>query len=500
MENYEKLSRMQEEIKLFESIQALLEWDQNCFMPPKAASYRGRQIAKLAKLGHGLQTSTTYEKALEGARREVETCTAEDPRRINVLKSQRLWARQKRLPSKLVEELAATAVSTHALWEKARLKRDFRIMKDGLACMVDLLKQKAECLGYEQHPYDALIPDFEWGMSVAKLDRIFVPLKDELTALIRKCQKGRHDPRVKLNTYTYPPQQQALLAEQLATQLSFSFEDGVCSTSSHPFSTTLGSDDFRITTRYNDHDFLSGFFAVAHEVGHSLYERGLPKAYFNLPIGRACSAGIHESQSLFWEARIASSQSFLTGWVQRFKEIFPQLPADLDGESLYKSANQVTPSLIRIDADEVTYALHIILRYEIEKDLINGALAIADLPEIWRHKYQSSLDISPRDDLEGCLQDIHWSLGLFGYFPSYALGHIFSAQFAQKLETDLGPLEGLVGQGKLPAILGWLQTNIHQHGAIHDSDALVQRVTATPISHQPFIHYLQDKYGKLYGF
>ena len=499
MKNYEQLILLQQEAKLYESIREILDWDQNCFMPPKAASYRGRQMGKIAQVAHELQTSSAYERALEGAAREVASLAADDPRRVNVVKASRQYRRQKQLPSKLVEELADAAVSTHALWEQARVKRDFSVMKSGLIRTVGLLREKAECIGYEQHPYNALLPDFEWGPSVAGLDLLFAPLKEDLTALVQKCAQKRSGELVDLGKYHYPKEQQARIAEELAVQLGFSFEDGVLTTSSHPFSTTLGMDDYRITTRYHEQDFLTGFFAVAHEVGHSLYERGLPREHFDIPIGRACSAGIHESQSLFWEARIASSQAFLSRWFPRFRELFPELPAGLTPMALYQAANRVTPSLIRIDADEVTYPLHIIIRYEIEKGLMTGEYAVGDIPDIWNSKYQSHL-VAPRNDAEGCLQDIHWSLGLFGYFPSYALGHLFSAQFAEQMEKDLGPLDGLVAQGRLPAILGWLNANIHRHGAVYDSYELVEKVTGAAVSHQPFLNYLHRKYREIYQF
>lgn len=498
MQHYPKLLETWHRVHLYQSSAAVLGWDQQCAMPQEAAAFRGEQIGFLSQLAHEAMVSPSYETALLRAADELAGCDPLDPRRRNVERALRSLKREKSLSPELVNQWSQATVVGQSAWEEAKRKRDFSIFKPALAHIVALSRQKAELFGYEKTPYDALLPDFEWGFDSQSLDAIFLPLQKELSALLRSCQE-RRDVRFPELGSGFDPVQQEVLGRELAAQLGFSFDDGVLLTSAHPFSTTLGPRDFRITTRYAENDFFSSFSAVAHEVGHSLYERGLPAELLGQPVGSAASAGIHESQSLFWEKRIAQSRPFLKAWAEKFKRAFPTQLAELDGEQLYRLANRVRPSFIRVDADEVSYSLHIIIRYELEKALINDNLPLDELPRLWDEKYEAYLGIRPRHLAEGCLQDVHWSCGAFGYFPSYALGHLFSAQFAEKMDRDLGSLEGRIEAHDFSSIRQWLGREVHSRGATFDSNELMRTITGRELSIEPFIRYLRQKLGTVYG-
>ncbi len=257
---------------------------------------------------------------------------------------------------------------------------------------------------------------------------------------------------------------------------------------------TIGPNDYRITTRYLPKDPMSSFFATIHEIGHSLYEQGLPVEYWGTPRGEAVSSGIHESQSLFWENRVGRSKAFTNYWYPQFKKNFPSQFKGASEDGFYHAVNKVAPSYTRVEVDEVCYSLHIILRYEIERDLINGKLEVADIPEIWNKKMIDYLAITPQNDVQGCLQDVHWSEGLFGYFPSYALGHLISAQFVEKMEQDIGSLEKLIESQRFDKVLSWLRVNIHTLGRSYEAPELIQKISGKSLSEKPFLDYLKKKY------
>lgn len=497
MQHYAKLQERWHRVHLYLTSCSVLGWDQQCMMPPAAAAFRGEQIGFLSQLAHQELASASYESELKRALDEVSHLDALDPRRRNVERAFRSYMREKSLSPELVNEWSRVTVEGQTAWEEAKRKRDFSLFKAPLQKIIALTLQKAELFGYEKTPYDALLPDYEWGFDSQKLDEVFIPLQKELSSLLKSCQNRQDVPFAEPGT-GFDTLRQEQLGRELALLLGFGFDDGVLLTSVHPFSTTLGPRDFRITTRYAEDDFLSSFSAVAHEVGHSLYERGLPREYLGQPVGGASSAGIHESQSLFWEKRIVQSQPFMKAWTSRFKKAFPEQLGSLGGDDLYRLANRVRSSLIRVDADEVSYSLHIIIRYELEKALINDRLPVEDLSALWNEKYQSYLGIQPAHLAEGCLQDVHWSCGAFGYFPSYALGHLFSAQFAEVLDKDIGSLDKTIEAQDFASIRQWLAQKIHSRGAIFDSSDLIREVSGRELSIEPFIRYLRQKVGTVY--
>lgn len=494
MQAYKSLCELERRIFLLNSVRSALEWDQQCVMPEDGAGYRALQISAVSGLVHQVSVSQEYEATLMRAEDEVAAHSADDKRLVHVLKSRRQFERSAKLPQELAEELAMASSQGQSCWEKAKKNSDFKSFAPALKHHIDLLKKKAQ---YTRSPngyfYDELLKDYEWGVDRVQLDRLFTELRDPLVALLSKIRtlKSAQD---KNELFSLEAQKQ--LGMVLAQDLGFDPRKNILLASSHPFSSTLGLGDYRITTRYSAHDPLYSFTAIAHEMGHSLYEQGLPVEDFGTSIGQAASFGIHESQSLFWEQRIVASPEFLAHWYPRFKESFPHSQLCADPESFAHGPLQVQPGYIRVEADEVTYCLHIMIRYEIEKALLDEGLDVEQVPELWNQKYEQYLGLRPRNDAEGCLQDVHWAVGSFGYFPSYALGHLYSAQFAHTFEVKHGKLSDFVKSYDLGRIRQWLGKHIHSQGSIYDPLDLVSKVSGQQLSSSYFLKYLSAKYQR----
>lgn len=490
-----ELIDMQKEVKLWETIQNISFWDQMTGMPAKGSSYRGDQNALLARTRHALITSSKYEDLVLKAHEEVSSYDDAHPSKVQVKRIKETFDKSKKLPQSLVEAWAKASVSGSAAWEKAKESKNVGIFTKELENLVKLAHEKAEAYGYEDHAYDALLEDFEPEMTVKDLDALYNPIKDPLAQLVKDAQTARGYQEVE---GAFDVKAQDALGKKLAEALGFAFDNGTMETSSHPFSITMGADDFRITTRYMEKDPFSAFYATAHEVGHSLYERGLSKENFGTPLGTAATAGIHESQSLFWENRICRSPEFLTHWHKEITTSFPSF-SHWSPKDLVATANRVQPGFIRVDADETTYCLHIIVRYEIEKQLFSGQLKVSEVEEAWNEAYKRYLGLDVVDPTQGCLQDVHWSEGLFGYFPSYALGHILSAQFSMKMDQDIGGIDNKIQKEDYPSILHWLRTNIHNKGQTFYAKDLIRNIAGEELSGKPFLNYLKAKAHSIFA-
>lgn len=495
MSGISELLEKQKELKLWETIQSLSFWDQLTVMPPNAAGYRGEQNALLARTSHELVTSAQYEDKLLAAYESVANLEDDDPQKLQVQRIKEKFDRSKKLSSELVSSFAKAAVEGSAAWEKAKSESNPAIFLEKLDVLVKLAREKADAYGFEETPYNALIGDFEPQMSVNDFDGLFNPIKGPLIDLVQAAKSFSGSMEIEGD---FPMAQQENLTQLLAQELGFGFENGAIMTSSHPFSITMGLDDFRITTRYDAGNPFPAFYATAHEIGHSLYERGLQKEHFGTPWGEAATAGVHESQSLFWENRVCRSSAFLENWHESITKPFSQMQ-DWSLDQLTRTVNQVRPGFIRVDADETTYCLHIIIRYEIEKDLFSGNLSISEVEDAWNQSYLKYLGLNVTDPKVGFLQDVHWSEGLFGYFPSYALGHILSAQFSEKMDRDLGGLEDCVKQKKYKTILSWLNENIHHSGGLYYAKDLIQNISGKSLSAEPFLDYLKEKQASIFG-
>jgi carboxypeptidase Taq len=364
--------------------------------------------------------------------------------------------------------------------------------------MIGLKRQEAAALGYTTTPYDPLLDDYEPHATTAEVGAVLAGLRDALTPLVQAIiGSGRRvDASVLKGEFLPAPQES--FGQEISAAIGFDYDAGRLDATAHPFCGGAGPGDVRLTTRYNPRDFADGFFSILHEAGHGMYEQGLPREHYGLPTGEAVSLGIHESQSRMWENQVGRSRAFWEHVLPRAQQAFPGALASASLEGFYAAINDVRPSLIRVDADEVTYNLHILIRFELERAMIEDDLQAADLPSAWREKYQTYLGVAPHNDADGVLQDVHWSAGLFGYFPTYSLGNLYAAQFFQQAGADLGDQSGAFRRGEFAQLLAWLREKIHRHGQRFTAPELVLRATGKPLSHTAWIDQMRAKYGELY--
>ena len=501
-ENLLDLKQLSIEIHYFTSILSLLHWDQETYMPPAGIRARSQQIAQLSALVHQKKTSRSFKQALG----KWIHLSSGKPKVKGLKKSElallREWhkdfLRATRLPPSFVKTFSQVTSEASQIWSIAKKENNFQLFAPSLEKIIALCREKAERLGFEDHPYDALLEAYEPCMTTRKVEVIFSGLQKELTRLLQKITASRPiDAR-----FLGKKVGEAIQLELGNWLLSKLPTDKTCTRldlSAHPFSTSLHPQDSRITTRVLPNGFMSNLFSVLHEAGHSFYEMGLPLETWGTPLSEATSLSIHESQSRWWETLIGRSLPF---WKHLYPELQKKLPflKNIRLERFYRAINQVKPSLIRVEADEVTYCLHVIVRFEIEKELIQGTLAVADLPEAWNQKMKEYLGITPPNDREGCLQDIHWSLGDFGYFPTYALGNLFSAHFFSAFAKEHPDWESRVVEGELSFIREWLRNNIHKWGRMYNSEELAKKVTGKPLTERAYCSYLNKKYGDIYRF
>jgi carboxypeptidase Taq len=507
------LVRLQQHLhhtRLLGSISSALYYDQNTVMPAGGAAWRGEQLALLASQLHERQSSSAYADLLAAAEAAVGGDAPQALRRnLELLRLE--LERQRCLDPALVQALALAQSRGNALWQEARRADDFAAFAPGLSELLHLRRQQASQLAaaepVDRSPWEILAQPFEPDISKAQLNSLFAPLKATLPQLLERLAAAGSgsEPSASAGVAGSPAELPEALQERLCGQLlqSWGYDPSRCqrSRSAHPFSCTLGPADFRITTRVVPGQPVSAFLATAHEWGHSLYEQGLPRGddhYFPWPLGEATSMGVHESQSLFWECRVARGRAFAERWYPRFRDGLGTDPWG-DVTRFWRQLNPLQPGLIRVEADELSYGLHIVLRYELELALLEQEMPVAALPAAWNRRMQELLGIRPTSDAEGCLQDIHWAEGLFGYFPSYALGHLISAQLAETMEAEIGAIETLVAAGEEPALQAWLARHVWGLGRSVNGAELVERVSGRPLSAAPFLGYLEQKLERLLG-
>jgi carboxypeptidase Taq len=496
---YEKVCRHARETALLASASGVLEWDERTKMPKAAGAYRVDQLTLLAGLIHARRTDSEFGRRLD----ELSTSPlAADPKSdsgATIYRLKRDYQKRAKLPRKLVEQLTRATVAGQQAWETAREHSDFAAFAPTLQTIVDLKRQEADALGYQDTPYDALLDDYEPEERTANVRRVLGELRDALVPVLEQIRNSGVEIDVSLLHRRYPVATQHDFACQVAAELGFDFERGRLDTTTHPFCTGLGPNDCRITTRFDERFFSMGFFGVLHEAGHGIYDQGLRAEMYGLPPGDSVSLGIHESQSRLWENQVGRSRAFWEYCFPKAQAAFPEALAEASLEEFYAAINQVRPSTIRVEADEATYNLHILVRFELELDLLEGRLQVADLPGAWNAKYRDYLGIEPPNDAEGVLQDVHWSAGLFGYFPTYALGNLYAAQFFEQASRDLGDLEDQIRRGRFAPLREWLRERIHCQGQRYSAAELVENVTGRPLSHAALIEHLQRKAAPLYG-
>ena len=489
---YLKLKEHFKNARVIESCAELIGWDERTNMPPGGADLRSLQNCALSKLHHELVTESWLGDALNELATESLSLPENSDIFVNVREWHRIFTRANKIPVTLVQELSKTLVYSQQAWQEARSQNNFSVFETWLEKIIDLKRQEAKCLANGNASYDALLDDYEPGATSAELDSIFYPLKDSIIKILHKCPKEN---KRNLILGNYPIERQKIFSEIVASYCGFDFNAGRLDTTAHPFCCGIGPGDCRITTRFNPADFSSGLFGVLHEAGHGLYEQGLNPDHFGLPTGTAASLGIHESQSRLLENQVGRSLEFWRFIYPLAIKFFPAQLSNLPLVDFHKAINQVEPGFIRVDADEVTYNLHIILRYELEKDLLSQNLSIKDLPEAWKNKMQAYLGLIPKNDTIGCLQDIHWSAGLIGYFPTYLLGNLYAAQFVDKAKKVIGWNNNTLNVDILHELRQWLKANIHIQGKRFQPKKLCENVTAEKLDKKYFEHYLTLKFN-----
>jgi carboxypeptidase Taq len=504
MKAYDQLIAHLKELGQLKSISAILGWDERTQLPAKGAEGRSEQMALVATMIHARLTERRVADWLIECEQSDAMRDPESDFAVNVRETRRNYDRAAKLPGEWVEAMAKLEVLAQHAWVEARKKSSFAEFAPWLTKVLDLKKRQVEYLkaGAKQefaHPYDALLDEFEPRETTANLRRVFDSLREPLIELIARIGESPRKAPVEILERKYPTDAQQKLATEAAKAVGFDFEGGRLDVSVHPFSTGIAPGDTRITTRYDENYFGDAFFGTLHESGHAMYSQGLPAEHFGTPRGDDVSLGIHESQSRMWENLVGRSRSFWKFFFPNAKATFAETLKDVSEEQWYFAVNDVRPSLIRTEADEATYNLHVLLRFEIEQAMINGELSVGDVPAAWNERMQKYFGLTPPDDARGCLQDIHWSGGAIGYFPTYTLGNLYASQFFEQARKDLGDIDGQFAHGEFSILLGWLRKNIHRQGQKYSAGELVKKITGKELSAEPLLRHLRTKASELYG-
>ncbi|MBI1289865.1 carboxypeptidase M32 [bacterium] len=490
----DKLKEAYGEIADLVKAAAVLGWDQQTYMPPRGFAARGQQLATLSGIIHERMTADSMGRLIAEAK--AGKLSEDDRHFLHELEFQR--DRSAKLPAALVKALALQESRSFDAWQRAKAAKNFSIFAPELKEMVRLLREKAACFGYEGTPWDALAQDYERGTSAELVRAFFEPLRVATVDLLKRIEAAKQVDASFLEQ-KWDVNIQREFAMRVLRDLGYDMARGRVDLAPHPFCTSFGPGDVRITTRFSAENLFDGLSSVIHEMGHALYDMGFREEDHRTPLAEAPSLGIHESQSRFWEIRIAQSRPFWQHFLPILKQYFPGRLDGVDAEQFYRAVNVVEPGFIRVESDEVSYNLHIIIRFELEVKILSGELEVDDIPEAWNRAYKENLGLTVPNDAVGCLQDVHWAYGSFGYFPSYTFGNIFSALLVDKMEKDLPHLWSDVADGRVAAALAWLHRHIHQVGARRAPMDLIREATGQGPSAESLIRHLRAKYGDLYG-
>jgi carboxypeptidase Taq len=495
--DYHALVKRLQEISQLGSIMGVLHWDQEVIMPTGGADSRAKQISALAGIHHEKATHPEVGALLENLS-NCDNSDFNDFEKTNISEAHWAYERSVRVPEDLVREIAELGSRGHMTWIQARKDDNFSDFAPVLEKFIQLIKKRSAYIDPDKSPYDVNIENFERGTSTAQLDPLFDNLKSQLIPLIKEISDSKNKPDASFLDGEFPISVQEDLGRRISSDMGFSFDHGRMDVSVHPFCGGGDSTDVRITTRYRLDNFVESLYAVIHETGHGLYEQGRMPDAKDLPVSESLTMGIHESQSLFWERMIAQRKSFCSHYLDTFSNAFPEKLKGISAQKFYEGINLCEPSFIRVEADEVTYPLHVILRYELEKGLFDGSVSVNQLPELWNNKMEEYLGIRPPTNRLGVLQDVHWSSGSFGYFPSYTLGAMYASQFYNAMLRDIPDSESQIEMGMFENIKNWLNKNIHSKGTLFSPSELVEQVTGESLNHKYFISYLKEKYGNIY--
>ncbi len=502
---YKELLSKTKDATVLVTAEGLIHWDMETYMPPNAVEQRSLQLSLLSRIHHKLSTDPQIGKLINNIQTSSKYEALSQAEKRNIYLINKSYREQTALPEELVAELAKQEAITVNVWKKAKAQKNFSLFKADLQKLLDLSKQAAEILmdvKETKTPYEALIDNFEPKMTTEKITATFNQFQQGLKQLISRIQASSNKPDTATLYHPVPAENQRQIAQLLTKTLGYDTASpaahGRIDETEHPF-TTGYYDDVRITTHYYPNNYASSIFSVLHESGHALYEQNLNPKWKYQPIGSTCSYGIHESQSRFYENVIGRSKEFWTSFMPKLKKAAPSL-ANVELDKFIRAINRVALSKIRIEADEVTYNLHVIIRFEIERDLFADKIAVNELPEAWNQKYADYLGVKVEDDSEGVMQDTHWASGLYGYFPSYALGNIYSGQITAAIAKDLPDWRNQLALGKLKHINGWLKRNIHSQGDLNDPEELIKKATGGTLNSELYLQYLNEKYSNIYEF
>jgi carboxypeptidase Taq len=479
---------------------ALLAWDSRTGAPKKGIEQRSEVIGTLSSEVFSLSTSSEMGHLLNELRDDAVYTSLPEITRKSVDECHKTFERNVKIPKEEYKEYVMLQSQSESLWEEAKNKADFELFKPNLKKLVEFKKRFVGYWGYEQHPYNTLLDDYEPGVFVDTIDKVFGELRDQLIPLVKGVTESSHQPKTDFLYKTFPRANQQALSIDILKEIGYNFEAGRLDETVHPFAIGINPNDVRVTTKYNEEDFRVALFGTIHEGGHALYEQNIAQELIGTPLADGTSMGIHESQSLFWEKFVGKNYGF---WERNYDLLKKHASGQFDNvplDDFYFAVNQAKQSLIRIESDELTYCLHIILRYELEKALMEDQITVNEFPGIWNEKMEEYLGIRPSHDGEGVLQDVHWSFGAFGYFPSYALGYIYSAQIKEAMVKDLPTFDQLVREGEFSPIRQWLTKNVHRHGKMKKPAEIIKDITGGGIDSKPLIRYLDEKYRRLYKF
>ena len=496
-ETFDRLARHSREVAMLSSVESLLSWDERTMMPDAAGEYRAEQMTLLAGMIHERRTEPRLGEWLAELSESPLAADRHSDHGATIRELKRQYDKRVRLPQALVEELTRTSVLGQQAWVTARANNDYASFRPLLEKTYRLKREQADALGFPERRYDALLDDFEPGALTSQVAAVLAALRERLVPLVAAIAASKRRPEIDILTRQYPRDEQERFGKEAAGRIGFEFGRGRLDVTAHPFCSGVGPHDCRITTRYDERHFPGAFFGILHEAGHGIYDQGLRADWFGLPPGDAISLGIHESQSRMWENLVGRSRPFWDHFFPQAQAVFPAALGNVKLDDFYFAINDVRPSLIRVEADEATYNLHILIRFELEQALLDDDLRVADLPGAWNEKYQHYLGITTPNDAEGVLQDIHWSAGLVGYFPTYSLGNLYAAQFFAKADHDLGGLASQFARGEFAPLREWLRREVHEPGCRYTAPELIERVTGQPLSHEPLMKHLNGKFGPL---
>ena len=474
---------------------SVLSWDQETKMPKNGSKFRAQQLSTLAKIAYELSTNNEYGKLLEKLNND-NSLNSDEKR--NVYLSRKEYLKNKKYSSEFIVRQSKLISKAFNDWRIAKDKNNFKLFQNSLEMLVELRKEECELLGYNGHPYDALLDRYEPNLTTEDIDLIFDDVKNKLVPFIKKISQN-NDVDDSFFYQFFDKDKQWDFGIKLLKQMGYNFDSGRQDISAHPFSSHFSSEDARVTTRIDENNLSEMIWSCIHEGGHALYEQGILSENYGTPLGNSVSLGIHESQSRLWENHVGRSLEYWQNNYATLQSVFPEKLKDIDYNKFYQATNNVKPSLIRTNADELTYHLHVLIRYEIEKGLIEGSIKVKDLPSIWNEKYYSYLGVKVPNDSNGILQDIHWSHGSFGYFPTYTIGSFYAAQFFNKASIDINEIDKKILNGDTTELLKWLRDNIHQHGEKYDAKDLCKRITGEELNFKYFMDYVTKKYSAIYN-